>query len=828
MKTTGIIFLMLIIVSTAYSQSRISDALLGDIQKAQANGTTVEAIIVLHDQFNTAALDQQLTLQKATAHERGVAVVNALMTQAENTQTELVSFLESRLITDVIRYQRFWITNVILVEAMPAFLYELAQRQDIALLDQNTKIEEVEPVSMQPATVIQGHTEPGLKAINADKMWQLGFTGEGVIVGALERGVEGSHPALINSWHGNSVPASQAWYDPQYGTTFPVDPNGHGTHVMGTIAGLDSMNTDTVGVAFGSEWICARMVNYTYSEELDRLQWMVNPDGDPGTTSDMPAVVNNSWGNTINGPCTPTYISAILNLETAGIAAVFAAGNNGPGASTILDPAKSNYNALQIFSVGAVDGNFENLPIATWSSRGPTTCSLGGDQIKPEVTAPGVAVCSSFLGGTYRYGWGTSMAVPHVSGAIALLKQAFPDKTGNEIKQMLFETARDLGVAGADNTYGNGIIDVYQAYIENAFPGNPRPPDNVIAYSDFTTPAEVTITWSDPSRLVNGDTLINFEILIYRDGALIANLLPGVGLFTDSGLNNSQHYDYAVKTHDLITGNMSIDRIAQAFAGGSKTPAPPSNVKGEYQPSSNSILIQWTDPITQSDGTPIDDLGMISIYREQVLIGTVFPGICKYLDTPTPYEQTFTYKLQASDNETPVNYSDFSEEVDVFGGEKPNILVYYGTASGPVIGYADSVYRTIRSFNIPVHKTDDLAEFGSLLSYRAVFVVTGMLVPYDHFIYNDDAAVLLEFLNNGGRIYIEGNACFNYLKGSGWTVFDIRPWLGLGPGDWTVEAVDGLTGLNELSDLNSSIPAKAIYGISSILLLQPAPFGKTR
>lgn len=130
---------------------------------------------------------------------------------------------------------------------------------------------------------------------------------------------------------------------------------------------------------------------------------------------------------------------------------------------------------------------------------------------------------------------------------------------------------------------------------------------------------------------------------------------------------------------------------------------------------------------------------------------------------------------------------------------RPDILVYYGTASGPVIGYADSVYRTIRSFNIPVHKTDDLSEFG-LLNYKAVFVITGMLVPYDHYIYDDDATGLLEFMNNGGSIYIEGNGCFNYFKDSGWGVYDIRPWLGLDPGNWTVEPVNELTGLNVLAD----------------------------
>jgi len=797
MKTTISILLCLLLANTGHSQTMISDALLGDIQKAQADGTTVEALIVLGNQFNTEALDHQLTLKKATAHERGVAMVNALMAHTEATQADLAGLLESRINSDVIRYKRFWITNMIWVEARPEFLYELAQHKDVAMLEQNERMIPIEPVSMQPATALHGYTEPGLIAINAHKMWQLGFTGEGVIVGSIENGVDGTHPALLKSWHGNSVPASQAWYDPTFGTPFPTG-GGHGTHVMGIMVGLDSIIADTIGVAYGAEWISARMNSWSVSEIIDRFEWMADPDGDPGTTDDMPAVVNNSWGSTI-GPCNPSYMNAIINLETVGVAVIFSAGNKGPDASTMNEPAKSNISNLQIFSVGAVDGNFEDFPIAEWSSRGPTPCSSGGDSIKPEVSAPGVAVLSSFTEGTYRYGWGTSMATPHVSGAIALLKQAFPDKTGNELKQMVYETAHDLGEPGEDNTYGKGIIDVYQAYIENTIPENPRPPNDVTAYNEFLLPTMVYLYWTDPSNLVNGAPLQNFEINIYRDNTLIANVAKGVGSYTDNGLNDGQFYMYELKTHDLVSGNMSIGRMIGVYSGGSRIPAAPSITSGYYDKQNEVAVIHWSDPTTQSDGTFLDDLGMIQIYRENQLIASVSPGTETYLDHSAPGGQSYSYTLKASDTETPVNYSMPSKEAEIFCGVRPDILVYYGTASGPVIGYADSVYRTIRSFNIPVHKTDDLSEFG-LLNYKAVFVITGMLVPYDHYIYDDDATGLLEFMNNGGSIYIEGNGCFNYFKDSGWGVYDIRPWLGLDPGNWTVEPVNELTGLNVLAD----------------------------
>jgi bacillopeptidase F len=163
------------------------------------------------------------------------------------------------------------------------------------MLDPNERFESTRPVAGQQAPKMPGHAEPGLKAINAHKMWQLGFTGEGVILGSLDTGVDGLHPALNWNWHGNFAPASAAWHDPANGTLFPTDADGHGTHTMGTMAGLDTVTADTVGIAYRSQWICARLITFTTSEIINNFQWMLNPDGNPFTTDDMPAVINNSW-----------------------------------------------------------------------------------------------------------------------------------------------------------------------------------------------------------------------------------------------------------------------------------------------------------------------------------------------------------------------------------------------------------------------------------------------------------------------------------------------------------------------------------------------------
>jgi hypothetical protein len=195
------------------------------------------------------------------------------------------------------------------------------------------------------------------------------------------------------------------------------------------------------------------------------LQWLTDPDENPRTDFDVAHVCSNSWGVTTGHgypPCATDFWEALDGSEAAGTIQLWSAGNEGgSGLRRPADRATTSYNAL---AVAACDGNNQDCPIAGFSSRGPTNCTPDGRQaIKPDIAAPGVNVRSSLPGGGYGSLSGTSMASPHVNGVVALMREANKDISGDDIKQIIFDTATDKGTPGEDNSFGWGLINAYEA-----------------------------------------------------------------------------------------------------------------------------------------------------------------------------------------------------------------------------------------------------------------------------------------------------------------------------------------------------------------------------
>jgi subtilisin family serine protease len=434
--------------------------------------------------------------------------IKILFQYFEENKKNYQEFLNTIPTENIKDIQNLWFINSVVIEGQKNTLDKIIQNKKIDFVDIDATLISDKPESVKQITNIEttATVPDNLKVVNANKLWQMGITGKGRLVLSVDTGVDVNHPALKQKWRGNKVPYSQAWYDPDFSSTFS-DCDNHGTATTGVMVGCDPNSGDTIGVAIDAEWIAAKALcgnSALTSIVLNVFQWALNPDNDLNTDNDVPDVINCSFLDPdVTNECESVYISAFKTLEAADIAVIFSAGNSGPNSSTITKPKNINYDLVNSFCVGSIDhskflANDYN-PIASFSSRGPSVCGgVDGISIKPEVVAPGVNIKTAKIGGGYSLNSGTSFAAPHVAGAIALLKQAFPNYSARKIKFAIYNTALDLGLTGEDNTYGKGLIDIYKAY-QYLTNNDTIPPDKITnIWADEITSNSVKIYWNTP------------------------------------------------------------------------------------------------------------------------------------------------------------------------------------------------------------------------------------------------------------------------------------------------------------------------------------------
>lgn len=399
-------------------------------------------------------------------------VYETLVTQADAAQLDLLTWLDEAGIS----YTRYYLVDGIEVHANALRRWQIGRRRDVARVLYSPSLRPLpEPPPFEPGDPNPPTATPwGVEAIGAPRVWEeFGVTGEGVVVGQSDSGVDAEHPALAGSFRGRGGAYDFNWLDPWTGRLRPYDANGHGTHTLGTVLGQDG-----IGVAPGAVWFgCANLVRNlgNIANYLACMQFMLAPhpqqgdplhEGDPTLAAD---VSTNSWGcpPAIEGCDQETLWLATAVLRAAGIFFVAAAGNEGPACNSLRTPPGNYGNVL---SVGAIDPAGD---LAMFSNRGPATAAPDGST-GPDLLAPGVEVTSAWPGGTWNTIEGTSMAAPHVAGVVALMWSANPALAGNidATERILQETAAPFtGPASPcetdgqapDSASGFGILDAYAA-----------------------------------------------------------------------------------------------------------------------------------------------------------------------------------------------------------------------------------------------------------------------------------------------------------------------------------------------------------------------------
>ena len=278
----------------------------------------------------------------------------------------------------------------------------------------------------------------GIRRLGIPALWERGLTGEGVLVGHLDTGVDGSHPALRAALH--SFAEFDAFGRQIVPAESPHDTGDHGTHTAATIAGRPDGNRH-VGVAPGAMLASAIVIEggQVVPRVLGGMDWAVGQGV---------KILNMSLG--LRG-WMEDFRPLTRRLRECGVLPVFAVGNEGPGTS------RSPGNYTEALSVGGMD---ESSFIYEDSSS--QRFARPDDPIVPDLVAPGVNVISARPGGGYHSMDGTSMATPHLAGLAALLLEANPDATVGELEQAILNSAK-LEPGWSPDRAGRGIPDAQAA-----------------------------------------------------------------------------------------------------------------------------------------------------------------------------------------------------------------------------------------------------------------------------------------------------------------------------------------------------------------------------
>ena len=304
--------------------------------------------------------------------------------------------------------------------------------------------------------------------IDAPEAWDTARGTGQHIVAVIDTGVLYTHPDLAaNIWRnageiaGDGIDNDENGYvDDLHGYDFvnndgnPTDDNGHGTHVAGTIGAVGNNGIGTSGVAWTTKIMALKFLGANGSGSTSGAVSAIYYAVDNGAT-----ILNNSWGG---GGYSQTLYDAIAYAQASGVIFVAAAGNAASDNDTVAN-YPSNYavaNVVAVASTTATDG------LSSFSNYGANTVALG---------APGSSIYSTYLNNGYATLSGTSMATPHVAGALAVYWDANPNATAAQVIQRLKDTVDPIAALTGRTSTG-GRLNLNKLLNGTSPPPPPPPP----------------------------------------------------------------------------------------------------------------------------------------------------------------------------------------------------------------------------------------------------------------------------------------------------------------------------------------------------------------
>ena len=483
MKKSLLTILLALNALFVLAQSTI-DPLLAEEMERRSNDEQMKVIVIMKARYDRALLNRQADYFTTRAERRDF-VVNELKEFAASSQYDLKQALaEMERSGMVTTPSTLWMSNSLTFHANKAAIRDLARRNDIEVIGyaiERCWIPEEETPRTAPAS---REITSNVIQVGANQVWELGYTGEGVVVAVVDTGVNYNHLDVADHlWDGGQEFPNHG-YDVYNNDNNPMDDQGHGSHCAGTVLGDGTAGSQT-GMAPNATLMCVKCINSNGNGGAEvisaGMEWAVEHGCD---------VFSMSLG--VANSTIPERTLLRRTCETsldAGIAGALAAGNEGgsqwqypipnnvrvPGSCPppYIDAVQGENSGKMSCSIciGAVDGN-DNA--AYFTSRGPVTWTNTefGDYpyqpeiglIRPDVCAPGVDIKSLDYQGNNGYTTmsGTSMATPCAAGCIALMLSKDPNLMPADICRILEETAVPLA-EGKSNTYGFGRINVLAA-----------------------------------------------------------------------------------------------------------------------------------------------------------------------------------------------------------------------------------------------------------------------------------------------------------------------------------------------------------------------------